>query len=94
MTWTCQFIGLWFDSRRRGGRLGATLASFISALQFVPAYSTSTPQKSPRLRFGLLNEFRAKLLRDDVVHDVAVNIGQPEIATGIAVGQPFVIETQ
>jgi len=33
-------------------------------------------------------------LRDDVVHDLALHVGQPEIAAGVVVGQLFVIEAE
>ena len=34
----------------------------------------------------------SKLLRDDVADYLAVYVGQPEVATSVAVGQPFVVE--
>ncbi len=34
------------------------------------------------------------MLREEIVHHIAGNVGQPEIATGMAEGEPLVIETQ
>ena len=31
-------------------------------------------------------------LRDDVVHDLAGDVGQPEVATAVLVGQPLVVD--
>ncbi len=58
------------------------------------AFPTKQSHKPRETIPGLAGLFSFAGLRQNLLHDIAVHVGQPVVAAGVAVGEPLVVEAQ
>jgi len=72
-----------------------TLADMVGFIWTVPVHYHLGPGLTVRARYrGRDNQARRETSRDNLFDHVAVNVGQAEIAAGVAVGEALVVEAQ
>ncbi len=67
---------------------GNNVVGYVSLLRLTPSAGFAVYWE-----WALINRASRKRLRDDVVGDVAVDVGETEVASCITVGELFVIDT-
>src|SRR5688572_30486310 len=84
---------------RRNAAAGSFLAQFCIAGGWAEEHGAQSrlvrrDQVWSRLKASRPFAERRATLRQDLPHDAAVHVGQAEVAAGVAVGEPLVVQAQ